>query len=155
MEFLDIVSLGTAYRYVAKIEQKFKQKRREFRSANSSQPKQRSPNPHNTGQIKDGHSHDNQSKLQHKKGNEKSKKETEKWCEYHKIPWSNTEECFSKQSLVVEIKAFKSEDNFDFESNPEGGKQIIDVEPSATFATTKVHPSEPEEPEEGKCLFHW
>jgi hypothetical protein len=30
---------------------------------------------------------------------------------------------------------------------------IIDVEPSATVATTKVQPSEPEEPEEGECLF--
>ena len=32
MEFLDITSLGTAYRYAAKIEQKFKQKKREFGS---------------------------------------------------------------------------------------------------------------------------
>jgi hypothetical protein len=47
MEFLDITSLGTTYRYVVKIEQKFKQKRQEFGSANSSQPKQGkgSPNP--------------------------------------------------------------------------------------------------------------
>jgi hypothetical protein len=35
MEFLDIASLGRTYRYVVKIEQKFKQKRREFGSANS------------------------------------------------------------------------------------------------------------------------
>jgi hypothetical protein len=34
MEFLDISSLGVAYRYAAKIEQKFKQKKRDFRSAN-------------------------------------------------------------------------------------------------------------------------
>ena len=33
MEFLDISSLGTAYRYTAKIEQKFKQKKRDFRFA--------------------------------------------------------------------------------------------------------------------------
>jgi hypothetical protein len=37
MEFLGIASLGMAYRYVVKIEQKFKQKRREFGYANSSQ----------------------------------------------------------------------------------------------------------------------
>jgi hypothetical protein len=37
MDFLDITSLGTAYRYVVKIEKKFKQKRREFGFANSSQ----------------------------------------------------------------------------------------------------------------------
>ena len=34
MEFLNISSLGTAYRYVAKIEQKFKQKKWDFGSAN-------------------------------------------------------------------------------------------------------------------------
>jgi hypothetical protein len=34
MEFLDISSLGVAYRYAAKIEQKFKQKKRDFGSAN-------------------------------------------------------------------------------------------------------------------------
>jgi hypothetical protein len=104
--------------------------------------------------VKDGHSQDNQSKPQHKKGNEKTKKDMGKWCEYHKIPWHNTEECHSKQSLMVELKASESEVDSDSESNPEGGKWIIDVEPSATIATTKVQPSEPEEPEEGECLFH-
>ena len=34
MEFLDISSLGMAYRYAAKIEQKFKQKKRDFGSVN-------------------------------------------------------------------------------------------------------------------------
>jgi hypothetical protein len=77
-----------------------------------------------------------------------------KWCEYHKIPWHNTEECRSKQSLVAEMKASESEEDSDSESNPERGKQIIDVEPSATVTTTKFQPSEPEEPEEGEHLFH-
>jgi hypothetical protein len=51
MEFLDIVSLGKAYRYAVKIEQKFKQKLGEFGSANPSQPKQGkgNPNPHSKG----------------------------------------------------------------------------------------------------------
>jgi hypothetical protein len=39
MEFLDITSLGAAYRYDVKIKHKFKQKKREFGSVNSSQPK--------------------------------------------------------------------------------------------------------------------
>jgi hypothetical protein len=86
-------------------------------------------------------------------GNEKTK-DTRKWCKYHKIPWHNTEEVFSKKSLVVELKASESEVDYDFQSNPEGGKLIIDVEPSATVATTKFWPSRPKEPEEGKCLFH-
>jgi hypothetical protein len=58
MEFLDIASLGTTYKYVVKIEHKFKKKRREFGSTNSLQPKQRKggPNPQNKGEIKYGHS---------------------------------------------------------------------------------------------------
>jgi hypothetical protein len=40
MDFLDISSLSVAYRYVVKIEQKFKhQNKREFRSTNPQQPK--------------------------------------------------------------------------------------------------------------------
>jgi hypothetical protein len=40
MEFLDISSLGAAYRYLVKIEQKFKQQKKwEFGSTNSKQPK--------------------------------------------------------------------------------------------------------------------
>jgi hypothetical protein len=56
MDFLDIASLGTTYRYVVKIEHKFKQKRREFASANPSQLKQGkgNPNPHNKGPSQDG-----------------------------------------------------------------------------------------------------
>jgi hypothetical protein len=51
MEFMDIASLGTSYRYTIKIKHKFKQKRREFGYANPSQLKQGkgSPNPHNKG----------------------------------------------------------------------------------------------------------
>ena len=56
--------------------------------------------------------------------------------------------------MVAELKSCKLEEDFDSESNLEGGKQIIDVEPSATVATTKFHPRKPEEPEEGECLFH-
>jgi hypothetical protein len=156
MEFLDIASLGTAYRYTVKIEQKFKQKRREFGSANFSQSKKGkgNPNPHIRGPSCDGFPQDNPSKPQHKKGNEKTKKDTGKWCEYHKISWNNTDECHSKQSLMVEMKDFDSEVDFDSESNPEGGKRIIDDEPSSMFVTTKVRLSKPEEPKEGERLFH-
>jgi hypothetical protein len=34
----------------------------------------------------------------------KTKKDTRKWCDFHKIPWNNIDECRSKQSLVVKIK---------------------------------------------------
>jgi hypothetical protein len=77
-----------------------------------------------------------------------------KWCEYHTIPWHNTEECRSKQSLVIVLKDYESEADSNFESNLEGGKNIIDAELSATVSTTKFHPSELEEPKEGEFLFH-
>jgi hypothetical protein len=51
MEFLDISSLGAAYRYAVKIEQKFKHSnKQEFGSANPQQPKygKGSPNPKNS-----------------------------------------------------------------------------------------------------------
>jgi hypothetical protein len=44
---------------------------------------------------------------------------------------------------MVELKDSESEVDSDSESNPEGGKQIIDVEPSAIVTTTKIRPSEP------------
>ena len=39
MEFLDISPLGTAYQYAVKVEQKFKQKKRDFGSVNMKQGK--------------------------------------------------------------------------------------------------------------------
>ena len=53
-----------------------------------------------------------------------------------------------------EVKASKSDVGFDSKPEPERGRQIIDVEPSATAATTKLHLGEPDEPEEGERLFH-
>jgi hypothetical protein len=45
IEFLDISSLGVAYRYVVKIEQKLKQKKRQFGPGNPSQQKKRKGGP--------------------------------------------------------------------------------------------------------------
>jgi hypothetical protein len=55
---------------------------------------------------------------------------------------------------VTEVKASDSDAGSDFESEPERGKRIIDAEPNATVSTTKVQPSEPDEPEKGERLFH-
>jgi hypothetical protein len=55
---------------------------------------------------------------------------------------------------VAEVKASESDVGSDSESEPERGRWIIDVEPSATIATTKLQPGEPDELEEGECLFH-
>jgi hypothetical protein len=77
-----------------------------------------------------------------------------KWCKFHKSSWHNTVDFHSKQSLVFEVKASESDAGYDTESEPERGRQIIDVEPSATVATTKLQPGELDEPEEGESLFH-
>jgi hypothetical protein len=90
MDFLDISSLSVAYRYAVKIKKKFKHRnKQEFGSANLKQkkydkygPKKQSP--------------ENQSKPQENKGDRKTKKDTEKWCNFNKFPWHNTDECRSK-----------------------------------------------------------
>jgi hypothetical protein len=53
---------------------------------------------------------------------------------------------------VAKVKASKLDADYDSELEPERGRQIIDTEPSATVATTKLQPGEPDEPEEGECL---
>ena len=81
---------------------------------------------------------DNQSKTQEKKGKGKMKNETGKWCDFHKIPWNNTDECLSKQSLVVKIK--DTESNHDLESDPENIEktEIIDADPTSIVTTTII-----------------
>ena len=156
MEFLDISSLGMTYRYVVKIEQKLKQKMWQFGSRNPSQQKtgKGSPNPQKKGQRKDAQYQDNQSKPEGKKDTRKTKKDTGKWCDFHKIPWHNTADCHSKQSLVAEVKASESDADSDSKTEPERGRWIINTEPNATVATTKLQLDEPDEPEEGEPLFH-
>jgi hypothetical protein len=55
---------------------------------------------------------------------------------------------------VAKVKASESDVDSDSETEPERGRRIIDMEPSATISTTKLHPGEPDEQEEGECLFH-
>jgi hypothetical protein len=86
--------------------------------------------------------------------NGKTKKDTGKWCNFHKIPWHNTDECCSKQSLVVELKETELSPNLDSDSDNNKRRQIIDAEPTATVATATIQPEEPEDPEEGEHLFH-
>ena len=93
MDFLDISSLGSPYRYAVKIEEKFRQKnKRDYGPTNPLQKQGKgNPGPQNTAKE-----NDNQSPPQAKKGDGKTKKDTGKWCEFHKIPWHNTDECRSK-----------------------------------------------------------
>jgi hypothetical protein len=56
--------------------------------------------------------------------------------------------------MVAEVKAYESDADSESELEPERGRWIIFVEPSATVATTKLHLGEPDEQEEGERLFH-
>jgi hypothetical protein len=148
MDFLNISSLGDVYRYVVKIEQKYKhQNKWEFGSANLQQPKYGKDRPNQQPS-------DNQSKTRENKGKEKMKNDTGKWCDFHKIPWHNTDECRSKQSLVSEVK--DKDLNLDSESDPKNieNKQIVDADPTSIVATTTVQLEEPIDPKEGERLFH-
>jgi hypothetical protein len=84
---MDISSLGVTNRYAVKIEQNIKQKTQQFGPGNPPQKKlgRGGPNPQNKGQIKFGQYQDNQSKPQ-TKDIEKTKKDTGKWCNFHKSP---------------------------------------------------------------------
>jgi hypothetical protein len=55
---------------------------------------------------------------------------------------------------VVEVKASKSNEGLEFESEIEKWRQIIEMEPNTIVSTTKIHPTEPFELEEGEHLFH-
>ena len=70
------------------------------------------------------------------------KKDTGKWCEFHKSSTNNIRECQARKLMVVEMRASESYACSDSESEPDKGndkwKQIIDAESNATVATTKI-----------------
>eukprot|EP00253_Pinus_taeda_P015810 PITA_15810 len=113
MEFLNISSLGIAYRYVVKIEQKFKQKKRDFGSSN--------PKP--KGQSQGGVTQDNPSKPQEKNKTTKPKKDTGKWCEFHNSPTHNTRKQIIDADPVATVATAKIQKNEP--EKPEEGERIF------------------------------
>eukprot|EP00253_Pinus_taeda_P019824 PITA_19824 len=106
MEFLNISSLGTSYRYDVKIEQKFKQKKQDFGSVN----------PKTKGQSQIGVTQENPSKPQEKNKSTKLKKDTGKWCEFHKSPSHN-----AKPSVIVATAKIQKNELED----PEEGERLF------------------------------
>ena len=87
-------------------------------------------------------------------------KDIVKWCEFHKIPYHNVDECHSKQSLVENIKSSKPYLNTEPYLEPnvaviEMGKKIIDVEMCVITATTPIQWYEQEGLEEYTHLFYF
>jgi hypothetical protein len=148
MDFLDISSLGDAYRYAVEIEKKFRhQNKRKFGSTNSQQPKHDKYGPNKQPP-------DNQPKPQENKGKGKTKNDTGKWCDFQKILWNNTNESRSKNSLVAKIKEKELNPDSETDSENNGRRQIIDADPTATVLTTTIQPKELVDHEEGERFFH-
>lgn len=120
MEFLDISLLDPAYQHAIKIDQKFKQNKRDFGSANPKEGKG-TPKPQNKGPGQGRATQDNPIKLQENKNTMKTKKDKGKWCEFHKISSHNTSEGQAKQSQVVELKDSESNAGSDSESKLDKG----------------------------------
>ena len=81
------------------------------------------PKLQNKGQSQGMAGQENLSKPQANNNTTKPKKDTGKWCEFHKSSTHNKSECRAKQSLVAEMRASESDACSDSESEPEKGNE--------------------------------
>jgi hypothetical protein len=84
----------------------------------------------------------------------KTRTDTGKWCDFHKIPWHNTDECHSKKSLVAKIKDKEQNPDSKSDSKNIGKGKIIDTSPTVIVMNTIIEPEEPTNTEQGEHLFH-
>jgi hypothetical protein len=148
MDLLDISSLGSAYQYVVKIEQKFKhQNKQEFGSTNPQQPKYEKDDPNKQ-------SPENQSKPQEKKGHRKTKKDTENGVISTKSPGTTPMNVAQNSHWWPRSKTRSRTLIHESDYENTGKRQIIDADPTAIVATATIQLEEPIDPEEGEHLFH-
>jgi hypothetical protein len=93
---------------LSRLSRNLNRRRRYFGSTNQNQGKG-APKPQNKGQIQGGEAQDKLLKPQAKNNTTKPKKDMGKWCEFHKSSTHNTTECWAKQSLVAEMRAYESD----------------------------------------------
>jgi hypothetical protein len=58
--------------------------------------------------------------------------------QFQKIPWHNTNECHSIQSLVAKLKDKELNPDLDHDLENNKRRQIIDAEPNAIVATATI-----------------